>query len=173
MTRFSLSTERAARALQLPAACSAVAAPTVPKRIRFIVGVPAFAVSFASVPFSVDDRGEAASDVDRAGDGLQVCGIHALPNAAQMVDLFAFRDRADQQFVRVPVGGDHFVVKSELSVASMKRERRRPEPAGIGLINLLPEAFFGGAEGSDKLSRFGVLRGFSHAFTLTVPRAQC
>ncbi len=75
------------------------------------------------------------------GDGLQVGGIDARPDSAQMVDRQAFGDRADEQLVGDSVSesmGCPPAVGSALSVARAVL-LAQPDPASCGSVRAIDE----------------------------------
>jgi len=83
----------------------------------------------------------AAQDVLAAGDRFKMGRIHAVANAAKMVERQSGRDRADEQLVRKAMSTDGAgpVPRPECTIAPGV-DRPVPEPATSRLLNECPEA---------------------------------
>lgn len=82
-------------------------------------------------------------------DGLQMGGVHACSDKAEVIDRQSSRDRANHEFVRDPMRTAVPAIYPESAVAVLKAART-PQPAGskmghaiwdgAGLVDLSPEA---------------------------------
>lgn len=121
--------------LRLGAAAPAGPRPTEDVGVRVVVGMSSVAPRL----------GEGGSPVVLChGHRLQVLGVHAAGDAAQMVEHQPVRYGADQEFVGDPVGLSVPSIEVELAVAPDTASR--PDPASLGLGHPGPESLHGGGE---------------------------
>ena len=131
-------------ALQLTASAHTGALLALATAVVAVAILRAKFVAALAVRLSGVASGEAlASPLVLSGrDGFEVRRIHAGSVAAQMVDLEALGDRADEQLVGEAMGGNATSVEAEHSVALLVPVRG-PFPTVGPLVDLGPEPFLG------------------------------
>jgi hypothetical protein len=73
----------------------------------------------------------------------QVLRVHAWGVVAAVAYLKAFGDRSHQELVGEPMGSSGPVLDAQLTITTGLEAGTSPEPTGLGLLDLLPEAFNG------------------------------
>ena len=76
------------------------------------------------------------------GNSLQVGGINAGPDTAEVVNSVTVRDGANKQFIGHPVGGLRLAFPIPELAITVRGGSAAPEPTGRGLDDLCPEATF-------------------------------
>ncbi len=103
--------------------------------VRWGVSVAVDALRLSHV--ASDDR-IASPHVDARRDGLKVVGVHAVTHTAEVVELQALGNGADQKFVDVSMSTDHAFAIEDDAVARVVHGTY-PQPTSVGLLDLLPE----------------------------------
>ena len=117
-----------------------LADPRSPVQIRVLgrVLVPTWAVRFFFLPHAR----LSALNIDLSRNGLQMSWITAARNAAKVIDIKTFWNRANQEFVSNSVHGSHSAIKSNVPVATTVNGTDPQPAARIGLNdNLVLHAF--------------------------------
>ena len=90
-------------------------------------------------------RTDPPQDVLPLCNRLQMFGVNAVANAAQVIELHPLRDGTDQQFVSVAMdASDASFASAQTEDAVTVSDRTRPKPTVRGFLNLRPETLFRG-----------------------------
>jgi hypothetical protein len=119
-----------ALSLEKLALFATVVASTIHKSVRFIEGMTVPAIHLRSAPPAL---------VHLFGDCFQMIGPNTQRRAAEVIDLKPRRNHANMEFITKAVGrlmGSGFGAECAVSIRGLGSD---PEPAIIGLVDLLPE----------------------------------
>jgi hypothetical protein len=134
-----------ASAAMLRATCSTVAHAPPPIGVLIVERMTRGAIGplhdSPTIEFGDDPWTKTSPDVLRLCHGLQMCWVHAGADTAEMIDGKASRNRTYIQLVGNAMSVDHAAINKNLAIAVIV-VRPDPQPAAVGLLDLLPEAFF-------------------------------